>query len=129
MGSNGDAEWIHVNLGSLKSDSIDKLADEGFLTSPDGPSSTVATRTSDRDEPETSQGREISGRPWFEEMIEGSELGRIKRRRGGQSSADGQSKVAWEVVEFSSEPQDVGASTGKRKIDQVGKEGDVDMKG
>ncbi|KAL8688151.1 MAG: hypothetical protein Q9218_005865 [Villophora microphyllina] len=56
-------------------------------------------------------------------MIEGSELGRIKRQRGGQSSADGRSKVEWEVVEFSSEPADVGTNTGKRKLDQVGREG------
>ncbi|KAL8710157.1 MAG: hypothetical protein Q9220_005240 [cf. Caloplaca sp. 1 TL-2023] len=111
-------------MGSLKSDSIEKLADEGILTGPGDPSSTVAPKESEPDKPEVPRERGISGRPWFEEMIEGSELGRIKRRRGGHSSADGQSKVAWEVVEFSTEPPDTGASTGKRKLDQANNDGE-----
>ncbi|KAL8706082.1 MAG: hypothetical protein Q9201_000847 [Fulgogasparrea decipioides] len=123
----GDAEWVHVNVGSLKRESIEKLSDEGLLTGSDDAPNTTTPEKKAIDRTETSTGREIQGLPWFEEMIEGSELGRIKRRRGGQSSADGRSTVEWEVVEFSSEPGDTGANTGKRKLDQVG-EGDVVMK-
>lgn len=85
------ADWVHVNLGSLKSESVEKLVDEGLFES---------SKDTDR-HPE---GREIQGVSWFEEMIEGSKLGRIKQK------GDGRSKVEWEVVEFSSEP-----NTGKRR--------------
>lgn len=116
----GAADWVHVNLGSLKSESVEKLADEGLLeTSKDmtdiNQEGAIQTRP---------EGREIQGVPWFEEMIEGSELGRIKRQRGGQSSVDGRSKVEWEVVEFSGESA---ANTGKRKLDEVGRESDTEM--
>lgn len=124
----GDADWVYVNLGSLRSGSVEKLADEGFLTSADDNKDSTTIEEKALDRTVALEGREIQGAPWYEEMIEGSELGRIKRRRGGQSSADGRSKVEWEVVEFSSEPGDSGTSTGKRKLDQVGKEGDVEMR-
>ncbi|KAL8735502.1 MAG: hypothetical protein Q9181_002774 [Wetmoreana brouardii] len=115
----GDAEWVHVNVGSLKRESIEKLSDQGLLSGSVDALNTTKAEEKALDRTETSTGREIQGLPWFEEMIEGSELGRLKRRRGGQSSADGRSKVDWEVVEFSSETGDTGANTGKRKLDQV----------
>ena len=51
-------------------------------------------------------------------MIEGSELGRLRRRRGGQTSADGRTKVEWEVNDYSmDEVGDAsGSGNGKRKI-------------
>ena len=77
-------------------------------------------------------GTERLGEPWFEEMIEGSELGRLRRRRGGQSSTDGMTKVQWEVLEFDGE-DDGGNSegsmgTGKRKIDDFNENEDIVMR-
>jgi len=46
------------------------------------------------------QGR---GLPYFEEMVENSRLGRIKRRKGGHTSADGMRRVEWEVLEIGAE--------------------------
>lgn len=46
------------------------------------------------------------GMPYFEEMVENSRLGRIKRQRGGQSSTDGTSRVEWEVIEMGGEDED-----------------------
>ncbi|KAF7192873.1 hypothetical protein HII31_05787 [Pseudocercospora fuligena] len=43
------------------------------------------------------------GVPYFEEMIEHSRLGRIKRQRGGHTSRDGTSSVQWEIVEIGGE--------------------------
>ncbi|EME82872.1 uncharacterized protein MYCFIDRAFT_203430 [Pseudocercospora fijiensis CIRAD86] len=43
------------------------------------------------------------GVPYFEEMIEHSRLGRIKRQRGGEISRDGTSSVQWEIVEIGGE--------------------------
>ena len=40
------------------------------------------------------------GIPYFEEMIENSRLGRIKRQKGGHTSADGRATVHWEVIEI-----------------------------
>lgn len=115
-------------MGSLLQESVEKLADEGLLSSVhDTQENTAGERALKGIE--ATEGRKIRGVPWFEEMIEGSELGRIRRRRGVQSSADGKSNVEWEVVEFTSEPGDTTGNTGKRKLDEVGKEGDVEMKG
>jgi len=46
------------------------------------------------------------GMPYFEEMVENSRLGRIKRQRGGKSSTDGTSTVEWEVIEMGGEDED-----------------------
>lgn len=123
-----DANWVYVNFGSLKSESVEKLVDEGLLDTADDNEESTVTEGKALDPTTISEGREVSGAPWYEELIEGSELGRLKRKRGGQSSADGRSKVEWEVVEFTSEPGDIGTNPGKRKLDQVGKEGDVEMR-
>lgn len=39
------------------------------------------------------------GVPFFEELIENSRLGRIRRQSGGQTSRDGSSTIQWEVIE------------------------------
>lgn len=75
------------------------------------------------------QGREVRGTPWFEEMIQGSELGRIKRRRGGETSPDGHTNVEWEISEFESNEGDVAAaSPGKRKLGTLDAGDDVEMR-
>ncbi|KAL9044687.1 MAG: hypothetical protein Q9214_002190 [Letrouitia sp. 1 TL-2023] len=116
-----EAEFVYVNIGSLKSDSVEKLEEEGLLSNVEATNPEPQRPELHRGEVTTSsQQREVQGNPWFEEMIEGSELGRINRKRGGRSSTDGRSKVEWEVVEFSSEPRDTSTGTGKRKLDQTG---------
>ena len=75
------------------------------------------------------EGRKFSGTPWFEEMIEGSELGRIKRRRGGGRTSDGKVAVEFEITEF--ESKDGGGlalGMGKRKLGSLGTEDDVEMR-
>ena len=75
------------------------------------------------------QGREVRGTPWFEEMIQGSELGRIKRRRGGETSSDGHKKVEWEITEFESgEGDSTATSTGKRKLGSLDHGDHVEMR-
>ena len=72
--------------------------------------------------------REFTGNPWFEEIIEGSELGRIKRKRGGHTSADGKSKFEWEVVEMNDDDQVGLASASKRKLDASTNDDGSDVK-
>ncbi len=109
-----EAEWVYVSLGSLRSRSVEALETAGFLSgNRERDENTNITRTG--------HGRELRGTPWFEEMIEGSELGSMKRNRGGQTSADGRTKVEWEIIEFGGDDGEVGLTGGeKRKLDQVG---------
>ena len=123
-----EAEWVCVNLGSLRSESMDLLEEYGILDAKDDESEAAPSTSKQPDLPVTgSQGREVRGNPWFEEVIEGSELGRIKRRRGGEHSADGTTHVEWEVVEF--EADDADTVGGKRKIGSLEEGNDVEMRG
>ena len=125
-----EAEWIYMNIGSLQRDSVDRLEDAGLLQ---GAGSEDSKRMQ-TGSPETKQmvnpgeGREVRGTPWFEELIQGSELGRI-RRRGGQISSDGHTKVEWEISEYESKEGDVPvASAGKRKLVSLDSGENVEMR-
>lgn len=59
-----------------------------------------------------------SGLPWFETMIEGSLLGRVRVRRG-EEVKEGR-KIEWEVVEWVDDGE---RSPRKRTIDDVEMEG------
>jgi hypothetical protein len=66
----------------------------------------------------------VVGVPWFEHMLSGSGLGRIKRTRGGGISSDGRSRVEWEVTEWTEgdgngQFEVITHSTAKRKLDNV----------
>ena len=126
-----ESEWIYVNVGSLKRDSVELLEDTGFLRGVGSGDNEVAQLATGGTKQATSigQGREVRGTPWFEEMIQGSELGRIKRRRGGGTSADGHTSVEWEVTEFESgEGDTAAANTGKRKLGLLDHGDDVEMR-
>jgi hypothetical protein len=123
---------VLVNLNSLKRESMEKLEDAGLLSgvelSEEEKDQSTADRSGAKQVTAGGEGREISGTPWFEEMIEGSELGRIRRRRGGGRSSDGKTIVEYEVTEFTSRDGDgITTGTGKRKIGTLGGEDDVDM--
>ncbi|MCJ1248703.1 hypothetical protein MMC30_005922 [Trapelia coarctata] len=126
-----EAEMISVNLSSLRGEGLNALAAIGLLPSiADGEEERGEQGALSTTQAET--GIEIRGQPWFEELIEGSELGKIWRRRGGQTSADGKSMVEWEVVEFNSggngDPPEGGTSTGKRKHGDATGEEDLPMR-
>ena len=69
------------------------------------------------------------GAPWFEDLVEDSLLGKIKRQRGGHVSRD--VAVEWEIVEWTDEQDDEDATLttpGKRKLgEMVDGPGDVQM--
>lgn len=108
-----------VNLDSLKSESVERLEDAGLFSGVADDDNEISQAAGDRSRALASmgEGRDILGIPWFEEMIEGSELGRMKRRRGGARSSDGKTVVEYEIAEFESGNGDDGTvATGKRKI-------------
>lgn len=128
-----EAELIYVNLKTLKSESFDRLEDAGLLSGVSSEDEREGTRESSKEPKQVTaigQGREVQGSPWFEEMIEGSRLGRLRRRRGGQSSSDGSTRVEWEVTEFDSGEADEEGSVNnhKRKLGSLGEDGDVEMR-
>ena len=116
-------------MGSLSSESLSLLGDIGLLP-------TISNEEDYHDSVSKSEqltlqtkGREIKGQPWFEDIIEGSELGRIRRRRGGKTDSDGKTRVEWEVVEFNAEdrvPSEGGS--GKRKLEELVKGEDISMR-
>lgn len=73
------------------------------------------------------------GEPWFEEMVEDSRLGRIRRQRGGYESRDGNRLMQWEIVELGNggteHPLEETMYPGKRKRGNSNgpTEGDVQM--
>lgn len=123
-----EAEWICVNLNVLEKKSVNSLDELGILPSFED--------DNEADEParkihRQSGSQDVTGEPWFEEMINGSALGRLKRRRGGNISADGRSKVEWEVAEYEdgSDLSEGAVISGKRKIEAIAQDDDVAMKG
>lgn len=120
-----------MNIGSLRRDSRERLEDAGLLSGLGGGDKEVeqTSTSSSRQVANVGQGREVRGTPWFEEMIQGSELGRIKRRRGGETSSDGLTKIEWEISEFeSSEGDAAAANSGKRKLGSLDTGDDVEMR-
>lgn len=75
------------------------------------------------------------GSPWFETLVEDSRFRKIKRQRGGHTSADGTSSVQWEVVEAGVDVDNdddddgtEGISGVKRKISVVEENPDLQMR-
>jgi hypothetical protein len=137
-------------LGSLLGDDIRALKDLDLLpedvepeefgatdanTDGSGEPRTVVTTRQESDQPVTRHSRRqgrLGDLDWFEEMIDGSRLGRTqKTRRGMATTADGTTTVQWEVSEYregESEPSTPASGSSKRKIGDV--TGDnVSMKG
>lgn len=131
---------MDVTLGSLWGESLGLLEEMGWVG---GESSSEEAEDDDDDEGggaeevvqrgggnvarRTAAGSMSNrGMPYFEEMVENSRLGRIKRRRGGQRSADGNSMVEWEVTEI--EGGDDDTVMRETVVDDVGGSGSKRLK-
>jgi hypothetical protein len=121
-----DAEHICLTVGSLLDEDQALLGQLGYLPAGEssgdddfhgaGPSSRQTRTVATRSEPHS------RGAPWFEEMVEHSQLGRFKQQRGGHTSRNGNVKVEWEVMEWTEadDADDEGAApASKRKIGDV----------
>lgn len=76
--------------------------------------------------------KEIQGFPWFEDVVQGSRLGRMRTTKGGGTSADGSTTIRWKVIELGGEDDvdsaESGLGTGKRKLVHLRAEEDVEMR-
>jgi hypothetical protein len=122
-------------VGSLLGDDIQALEDLDLLPhdteigalmqrdeAPDVHTDRPVASTSD-DSTSVEQHGTSGNLSWFEEMISGSALGRTQRtRRGMGMSADGTTRVEWEVMDVGpgDDESDSGIGRGKRKIGDVG---------
>ncbi|EMC98670.1 hypothetical protein BAUCODRAFT_103051 [Baudoinia panamericana UAMH 10762] len=152
-GGEGGSEFVDVTLGSLLGESLERLQalrlfDEDLESEGEKPvaggqidhDTHIATnerRPGGADGPAAirqsalpgslhrMQGR---GMPYFEEMVENSRLGRIKRQKGGHVSEDGRSRVEWEVVEIGGEDDDDVSGRGASSAVDVGGSGSKRMR-
>ena len=128
-------------MGSLRNEDLRALEELGLIPEelPDGKPSSQPIRSSNANGngnvTKSERHGMSNGLPWFEEMIEGSTLGRVaKSRRAMGRSADGSATVEWEITEFVDDGSSLEQSTniGKRKLEDIGgsgsADGDVDMK-
>ncbi|KAF2666619.1 hypothetical protein BT63DRAFT_427054 [Microthyrium microscopicum] len=112
-------DFVWLTLGSLLDDDLDQLEALGILDLDNSEEEeakeedTSARKNSVFDSPQLSAHR---GAPWFEEAVEDTKLGRIKRQKGGYASADGSESVEWEVMEWTSTEDDT--NSGKRKLEE-----------
>ncbi|KAI5465627.1 hypothetical protein BGZ63DRAFT_420180 [Mariannaea sp. PMI_226] len=98
-----EAEYIHLTLGSLLREDLRDLEDMGLLPE--------EAEDKEGKEPSQSSGsgaierntalRQSYGVPWFDGLVEGTRLGKMRRNQGIQQSQDGQVKIEWEIVEYS----------------------------
>jgi len=132
--THGDEEFINLTLGSLFEESLQHLQQMGMLQ--------LEGEVDERDEQEEgmpqamdvvkgrpAQGVAHRGAPWFEEMVEHTPLGRLKRQKGGHTSSsnDGTVEVEWEVFEWTGDEQGEDETSTKRKFGEV-EEVDTEMK-
>lgn len=125
--SREEADWVCVSVGSLRRESLEILEEAGLFASAGENESelTGEEKGLEKGSAKRKHMRELSGSPWFEEMIEGSELGKLKRRRGWQESPDGKTKIEWEVVEFTPEDEETTSVDGGKHRIEVGGDDDA----
>jgi hypothetical protein len=102
----GEGEYISLALGSLDRSDLQDLGELGLL-----PQEEADRRLDEQPEAPVAKcvpPRVGEGLPWFEAMIEGSALGRVKVRRGLEER-EGR-RVEWEVVEWTDGGEEADAS-------------------
>ncbi|KAJ5682784.1 hypothetical protein N7462_005949 [Penicillium macrosclerotiorum] len=144
-----EASFMSVSVGSLSGEDQRALEDlellpeeiddaphptelshpsDAVLAPDNAPSSIVVPSIQNTDSSRSFRHGTAGGIPWFEEMVEGSRLGRLMRSRRGMGMSDDQStSIEWEVsewVDYGSEGTPIvdsdsnGHATGKRKREQ-----------
>jgi len=124
-----EAEYISLTLGSLASSDLRDLEDLGLL-----PKEALEDAESDKEKIENVVGSNVlngdgnEGLPWFETMVEGSKLGKMKKSWGSRQSGNGRYKVEWEIMEWTEGDEEDSTLPSKRKFGEV-VEADSTMEG
>jgi hypothetical protein len=116
----GEGEFISLTLGSLNGGDLRDLDVLGLLPEgEEGAQKEEANVTVIGGGHGGHGGGEVEGVvvPWFESMLQGSTLGRVRRSRGTRQTGDGSVRMEWEILELL--PEEEAQGTGKRKIGDV----------
>jgi len=118
-----EAEYISLTLGSLSGNDLRDLEELGLLPKEalgDAEGGTVEPPSSPTTGALSTTANAHADLPWFDEMIQGSNLGKIKRSRGKEQTEDGRFRVEWEIVEWTDDGTDHSSlGSGKRKLEDV----------
>jgi hypothetical protein len=111
-----EADYISLTIGSLAGKDLRDLEDLGLL-----PKEALEDSDSDRDTIAQSGHRTPVGHrdakeglPWFETMVEGSRLGKMKKSWAKHHNSNGRYHVEWEITEFTIDDEPITPS--KRKV-------------
>ena len=113
-----EAEYINLTLGSLLRADLTDLEEMGLMpdrsTTPEEEEGEGEGEDKNMEELEDEQGapramapdpsvvlRQSLGVPWFDTMVKGMKLGKMRRSQGTQQSRDGKVHIEWEIVEYS----------------------------
>ena len=107
-----EGEFIWVTVGSLRGSDLRDLEDLGFL-----PEEGVDEAQGKGLMTEGSEEGKV-GLPWFETLVEGSRLGRMRKSWGSREGRNGRFKIEWEIVEWTEDEGNNGAA-GKRKLGEL----------
>ena len=95
-----EADHICLTVGSLFDEDQEILGELGYLPSDASDDEVVVVPVKELHAAERALVAPVyRGAPWFEELVENTRLGQLKKQRGGHSTAEGV-KVEWEIVEW-----------------------------
>ncbi|KAJ2905949.1 Mss4 [Zalerion maritima] len=96
-----EADYISLTLDSLHHEDLRDLEDMGLIPDPGEQPATPKSAAADNEVDEALRiGKASTGVTWFDDLMEGSALGTLRRTQAAARSADGRAKVEWEVVEW-----------------------------
>ena len=102
-----EAEYINLTLGSLLREDIRDLEEMGIM--PDqSETEEEHIAAGESKGTMTPPDRELAlrqsfGVPWFDTIVEGTRLGKMRRGHGIQRSQDGRINIEWEVVDYTND--------------------------
>lgn len=96
-----EAEYINLTLGSLLQEDLQDLEDVGLIPE-ENESDLDETQQQVVGVPDRGTAlRQSFGVPWFDGLVEGTRLGRMRRTHGIKRSDDGSVRIEWEILEES----------------------------
>jgi hypothetical protein len=118
--SRKEDDFISLTIGSLLDEDLEKLGELGLLDDLKDNEEEGLSASHEQQRAAVTTSTLVGvvnhrGVPWFEDLIEDSQLGRLRRQKGGHTSADGSMTVQWEVMEWTSADQEDEGVSGKRK--------------
>jgi len=101
-----EADFINLTIGSLLREDLQDLEDMGLIPESDSEAESTAVdegqevAAQTRGDGRSTALKESYGVPWFDGLVEGTRLGKMRKSRGVQASNDGRIRVEWEVTEW-----------------------------